>query len=433
MEKSKNRKVWQIVIAVLTAIVLWVYVDNQVATDSTMNVKAIPVEFTGEDTTLASKNLMLLSGYDTTIDLKLEGPRKVLWQMNTDAIRIVVDTGNIETTGVQTLNYSVVYPDNVSRSSVSVKSASAYTVTVTVGELYTKEVPVYCDVYGEVAEGYFAGDLQIDTNTLVLRAQREDLLNVSYAKVEVNANGATRTLIQTLEYTLYDYNDVPVENSNIRSATKLVQITLPVRTIKTLPLCFELVGTPEDDDGSVQYDITPAAVRVRGEEDTLAAIDSIVLDRIYVEDLGAYQVFNYDIKAPVGTTLEEGEPTVARVTMIVNEAKEVVLDVEEITCENVADGLKASVDDMLAVTVWGVEDAIELVSAENVQVRVDLSEVTEAGIYELPAVVTLQGSSKAAVKGTYTVIVDVTERDSEVFEEMTIPDERTIPEEGEVQ
>ena len=413
MEKSKSRKVWQIVIAILTAIVLWVYVDNQVATDATMNVKDVPVEFTGEDTILAGKNLMLLSGYDTTIDLKLEGPRRVLFQMNTDAIRLVADTGGIETTGVQTLTYSVVYPDNVSRSSVSVKSASAYTVTVTVGELYTKEVPVYCDVNGEVAEGYFMGDLEMDVSTLVLRAQREDLLNVSYAKVEVNAGGATRTLIQALEYTLYDYNDVPVENSNIRSATKLVQITLPVRTMKVIPLRIELVGTPEDAAENVQYAISPAAVGVIGEEDTLAVIDSIVLDRIYVEDIAGYQTFSYDIKAPVGTTLAADSETVASVTVIVNGAKEVMLKVEDITCENVAEGLKAAADTSFNVTVWGMTDVIDAMTAEDLQVRVDLADVTEVGTYELPAIVTLRGGSKATVMGDYTVSVTVTERESE--------------------
>ena len=413
MEKSKSRKVWQIVIAILTAIVLWVYVDNQVATTTTINVKDVPVEFTGEDTTLASKNLMLLSGYDTTVDLKLEGPRKVLWQMNTDAIRLVADTSGIETTGVQTLTYSVVYPDNVSRSSVSVKSASAYTVTVTVGELYTKEVPVYCDVNGEVAEGYFMGDLEMDVSTLVLRAQREDLLNVSYAKVEVNAGGATRTLIQALEYTLYDYNDVPVENSNIRSATKLVQITLPVRTMKVIPLRIELVGTPEDAAENVQYAISPAAVGVIGEEDTLAVIDSIVLDRIYAEDIEGYQTFSYDIKAPVGTTLAADSETVASVTVIVNGAKEVMLKVEDITCENVAEGLKAAADTSFNVTVWGMTDVIDAMTAEDLQVRVDLADVTEVGTYELPAIVTLRGGSKATVMGDYTVSVTVTERESE--------------------
>lgn len=413
MEKSKSRKVWQIVIAILTAIVLWVYVDNQVATDATMNVKDVPVEFTGEDTILAGKNLMLLSGYDTTIDLKLEGPRRVLWQMNTDAIRLVADTSGIETTGVQTLTYTPVYPDNVSRNSISIKSASAYTVTVTVGELYTKEVPVYCDVNGEVAEGYFMGDLEMDVSTLVLRAQREDLLNVSYAKVEVNAGGATRTLIQALEYTLYDYNDVPVENSNIRSATKLVQITLPVRTMKVIPLRIELVGTPEDAAENVQYAISPTAVGVIGEEDTLAVIDAIVLDRIYVEDIAGYQTFNYDIKAPVGTTLAADAETVASVTVIVNGAKEVMLKVEDITCENVAEGLKAAADTGFNVTVWGMTDVIDAMTAEDLQVRVDLADVTEVGTYELPAIVTLRGGSKATVMGDYTVSVTVTERESE--------------------
>lgn len=413
MEKSKSRKVWQIVIAILTAIVLWVYVDNQVATDATMNVKDVPVEFTGEDTILAGKNLMLLSGYDTTIDLKLEGPRRVLWQMNTDAIRLVADTSGIETTGVQTLTYTPVYPDNVSRNSISIKSASAYTVTVTVGELYTKEVPVYCDVNGEVAEGYFMGELQMDVSTLVLRAQREDLLNVSYAKVEVNAGGATRTLIQALEYTLYDYNDVPVENSNIRSATKLVQITLPVRTMKVIPLRIELVGTPEDAAENVQYAISPTAVGVIGEEDTLAVIDSIVLDRIYAEDIAGYQTFSYDIKAPVGTTLAADSETVASVTVIVNGAKEVMLKVEDITCENVAEGLKAAADTSFNVTVWGMTDVIDAMTAEDLQVRVDLADVTEVGTYELPAIVTLRGGSKATVMGDYTVSVTVTERESE--------------------
>ena len=413
MEKSKSRKVWQIVIAILTAIVLWVYVDNQVATDATMNVKDVPVEFTGEDTILAGKNLMLLSGYDTTIDLKLEGPRRVLWQMNTDAIRLVADTSGIETTGVQTLTYTPVYPDNVSRNSISIKSASAYTVTVTVGELYTKEVPVYCDVNGEVAEGYFMGDLEMDVSTLVLRAQREDLLNVSYAKVEVNAGGATRTLIQALEYTLYDYNDVPVENSNIRSATKLVQITLPVRTMKVIPLRIELVGTPEDAAENVQYAISPAAVGVIGEEDTLAVIDSIVLDRIYAEDIAGYQTFSYDIKAPVGTTLAADSATAASVTVIVNGAKEVMLKVEDITCENVAEGLKAAADTSFNVTVWGMTDVIDAMTAEDLQVRVDLADVTETGTYELPAIVTLRGGSKATVMGDYTVSVTVTERESE--------------------
>ena len=63
---NKSRKAIRIVISILVAIALWVYVDRGLSVEVTMKVKNVPVEFSGEDTTLADKNLMLLSGYDTT-------------------------------------------------------------------------------------------------------------------------------------------------------------------------------------------------------------------------------------------------------------------------------------------------------------------------------------------------------------------------------
>lgn len=415
MKKINSRKVLQALIAILAAVVLWVYVDNQNSVDSKVTIKDVPVEFSYEDTSLAEKNLMLLSGYDATVDLKLKGPRKVLWQMDTDAVRCVVDCSTITEAGQQSLDYTVRYPDSVSRNSVSVDSASVYRINVTVGELYKKEVPVQCDVVGQVATGYYAGELQLDVNTLVLRAQREDLLNVSYAKVTLNIGNATSTVVEALEYTLYDYNNIPVENSNIRSSTKLIQAVLPVRTVKEVPLAIDLVGVPTNLEGSVEYTIDPATVEILGEADTLATINSIVLDKIYVEDLSGYQTFSYDIAAPVGTTLWSDE-TVATVSIISQGAGEDVITTTNITCENVADGLKADVLGDVDVTLWGQNESLEEVVPDELMVRVDLSDITEPGVYELPAAVTLQGYDKVAVKGTYTVTVSVTERADETPE-----------------
>lgn len=412
MKSFNGRKVIQLLIAILAAIVVWVYVDNKVSVDSRVTIKDVPVEFVGEDTTLAEKNLMLLSGYDATVDLKLKGPRKVLWQMDTEAVRAVVDCSSITQTGQQSLDYTVRYPDSVSRNSVSVDSASVYRISVTVGELYKKEVPVQCDVVGQVASGYYAGELQLDVNTLVLRAQREDLLNVSYAKVTLHVGNATSTVVEALEYTLYDYNNIPVENSNIRSSTKLIQAVLPVRTVKEVPLAIDLVGVPANLEGSVEYTIEPATVQILGEAETLNSINSIVLDKIYVEDLSGYQTFSYDIVAPVGTTLRS-EETVATVSVISQGASEVVLTTYTVTCENVAEGLKAEPFVGLDVTLWGMNGVVDTVQPEDLMVRADLSNITEPGTYELPVAVTLQGYDKVAVKGNYTATIIVTERTGE--------------------
>lgn len=410
MEK-KNRKIMQIVLAALITLALWGYMEFYDSPKAELVLKDIPVEFTNEDTILAENGLMLLSGYDTTVDLTLEGKRKVLMQIEPSEVRIVADTSGISAAGVQTLNYTYILPNGISPSDVSVKSRSIYNITVTVGTLYSKTVPIEVDVKGQAADGYFTGDITIDPQTLTLRAEREDMLNVHHAKVTVNLAGATSTLIETLEYTLYDANDVPVHNDNIRASTKLIQVTVPVRTTKTVPLDVELVGT--ELMKSVNVDITPKVVTLVGEGSTLDTISKVTLDRIYVEDLvpGLNGPFSYAIKLPAGVTTTDGTSE-ATVTVAIDGTTEGVVTLDTINCEGVADGLKAEVHDSLVVTLWGDEDEIQKVTAADIRASVDLSGITEEGDYLLPVVVTATTESGVTVRGSYEVTVHVTKREA---------------------
>ncbi len=410
MEK-KNRKIMQIVLAALITLALWGYMEFYDSPKSELVVKDIPVEFTNEDTILAENGLMLLSGYDTTVDLTLEGKRKVLMQIDPAEVRIVADTSGISAAGVQTLNYTYILPNGISPSDVSVKSRSIYNITVTVGTLYSKTVPIEVDVKGQAADGYFIGDITIDPQTLTLRAEREDMLNVHHAKVTVNLAGATSTLIETLEYTLYDANDVPVHNDNIRASTKLIQVTVPVRTTKTVPLDVELVGT--ELMKSVNVDIKPKVITLVGEGSTLDTISKVTLDRIYVEDLvpGLNGPFTYTIKLPAGVTTTDGTSEAA-VTVAIDGTTEGMVTVDTINCEGVADGLKAEVLNSLVVTLWGDEDEIQKVTAADIRARVDLSGITEEGDYLLPVVVTATTESGVTVRGSYEVTVHVTKREA---------------------
>ena len=415
MEK-KNRKVVQIVLAVLITLALWCYMEFYDSPNTELVVKDIPVEFSNEDTILAENGLMLLSGYDTTVDLTLQGKRKVLMNLDPSQVRVVADTSGITAAGVQTLNYTYILPNGISPSDISVKSRSIYNITVTVGTLYSKPVPVEVEVKGQVADSYFTGDITIDPQTLTLRAEREDMLNVHHAKVTVNLGGATSTLIKTLEYTLYDANDVPVYNDNIRASTKLIQVTVPVRTTKTVPLEMDMVGT--DLMKSVSVDIKPSSVTLVGEGSTLDTINKVTLDRIYVEDLvpGLNGPFSYTIKLPAGVTTSDGTNE-AIVTVAIDGTTEGTVTLDTINCEGVADGLKAEVTDPLEVTLWGDEDEIQKVTAADIRARVDLSEIAEAGDYVLPVTVTASTESGVTVRGSYEVTVHVTRREASSTED----------------
>ena len=65
-KNDASRKALRIIGSILVAIALWIYVDTVTSPEVTLKVKNVPVEFSGEDTTLADRGLMLLSGYDTT-------------------------------------------------------------------------------------------------------------------------------------------------------------------------------------------------------------------------------------------------------------------------------------------------------------------------------------------------------------------------------
>lgn len=412
MEKIKSGKVLRIVISVLVAISVWLYVDSVKAPDVRVKVNHIPVEFSGENDTLADKGLMLLSGYDTTIDLTLKGPRKVLWKLDKNEIRVVVDTGSINDTGVKTLRYSVVYPDAVSGSEIKVENASAFTVTVTVGELSTKEVPIECEIVGHPADSFITGDLTLDPAVLVLHASRDELVNVSYAKVKLDISGSNKTVVQAVGFTLYDYNDIVVENDGIRANVKLVQVTQPILMQKTVPLKLNFVEAVGSTLAQVDYQLQPKEVTLIGEKDQLDSINEILLDTIYLQDLDGSTTKTYDIVLPDGVTAKD-EVASAEATITVNGVSEKTIATTNISLVNIAAGKTADLSTTeLDVSVRGLTAEVDKLKPSNVHVTVDMSSVTEEGTHTVPATVEITGTNSVGVKGSYQVVVVVSDESS---------------------
>ena len=407
--RFNRSKVVRIVISILVAIAMWLYVDLERAPERTMTIRDIPVEFSGENTILADKNLMLLSGYDTTIDLKIRGPKRELVKMNRDNVRVIASTSSIDSVGVHQLDWTVSFPDGVVRTNVSVEKASLSQITVTVGELYTKEVPVECQVVGEVAEGYFTGDVVLDPEVLTLRAQRDDLLNVSCAKLTVDISGATRSVVQTVDVQLYDYDGNPVENSNIRTNTSLIQAKVPVLTTREVELAVEFSGVPGAAMNSIKCDITPKTVRLNGEADVLDSIDKLVLATLHVDDLELHQQNSYVVTPPDGTWLVNGNE-VATADITLEGIEEKSLTATSIEFDKLPSGLYAiAPDGGLTVRLWGLSEEIEAVTAENLRVIADMSAVTGQGTVTVPVTVTISGFNDVTVRGTYELTVTVTD------------------------
>ena len=417
MQMSNGRKALYIVVSVLVAFALWFYVNNSSSVDLTIN--DIPVEFINSETALANKGLVLLSGNDATVDLELTMPRSLVYGFDTDRVRLIADLNSINSTGTQSLTYNIA---GVDTSRVTVKSPTIRTVSVRVGELYRKtDVEIRCKLLGNVADGYVAGRVQILPDTLEVWGQQSDVMNVSYAQVTLNIENARSTIVEMLEYELYDYNDQLIEGSSIHAASDTVQVTMPVISATDVPLVVNFIEEPGVRIDSFDWSLDVPSVTLSGDANQIAALGEIVLGEIALSEIEEEQTFTYDIPVPDGLSNLSGFTT-ATLTIANRDVTTRNLTVTSFDYENFGEGDRTVevVTSSLNVTLRGARDTIASIAPDQVRAVADLSGVANAsGTYTVPANIRVEGEPDVGTAQNYqlTVRIGLPEAEAEPEEE----------------
>ncbi len=418
-EKMGRRKAFYIALSVLVACAIWLFVDmtsnNGTPRLVERTITDIPIEYTGESS-LTDRGLMLLEeGTDATIDLTLEGTRWLISNLDRSDIRVYVDLNNVETAGVQSVGYKVTYLDRkFMNDAITRKDASIYSATVNVSELYSRTVEVRCELSGNVAEGFSAGQVQLSKTELDIEGQMEDIDPVSYAKVTFDiGTDAEETVVQDLPIRFYDEQGNELPSAGIRPETDTIQATLPVFVTKELRLRMDFADAPGARERNVSYTISPETITVSGDARQLRDVESITLDSF---DLLALQkkgtgTYFYPITVPEGCQNLSG---VTRATLQISfrdmTAGQVVTD--RFRYENLPEGRAVDIlTSEMTVSLFGTTADVSAVTGEDLTVVADLSGYGAAlGTYTVPAVIESTFGGDVGISGTYEI--QVTIRDS---------------------
>src|SRR5699024_7724909 len=222
-----------------------------------------------------------------TVDLEMEGTMWDLALLDKDYIKVTADLSNVSRTGVQTVT-SVIYSytEDYFRQRISVNDRNPSTITINVAELYHKTVDVRCEITGNVAEGYSAGELQISPTEIEARGDQADVDAVSYAKVTLElGEDATSTVTGELPIQFYDANDQLLENTSLQTTEETIQVTLPVYVTRELQLTMNFVESAGARMNNVDWEIVPNTIQVSGPAEVLNSMDSIVLDDFNLAEL----------------------------------------------------------------------------------------------------------------------------------------------------
>lgn len=414
-EKNSKRRVLYLLLAVLVAAGIWFVVDQTSNNGSPRTiereVKEVPITYINVDTVLADRGLMLLDeDTDATIDLTLEGGRWMVNLLDASDIRVTCDLKNVTGAGMQQASVTI----SVDPKYGKVTKQSLYMATVNISELYSKEIDVKCELKGNVADGYSAGQLQLSTEKLNIRGQAEDIDPVSYAKVTLDiGEDAVETISRSLTWQYYDENDQLLDSAGIHPTVETVQATLPVYVTKELQLVVNFKEYPGARERNLKKDISPGSIVVRGDAAKLKDVETITLgdfDLLQFLD-NPVPGHTYSIIIPDGCQNLSG---VTRATLTVSFADMTKAEVvaSQFDAANVPEGKSIRIlTEELPVTIFGTEADVEAVTGEDITVVADLSDYSGAsGTYTVPATVQISSSGDVGVSGAYQVQVTIQEQ-----------------------
>lgn len=414
MENNKQSwnksKVLYVVLSVLFSCAIWLYVDSINNPEKEKTISDIPIEYVGSDTILADRGLMLLPESDQTMTLTIKARRLILARLDPDKIRIQANLSDITATGSHNVSYTVRYPSNIPRDAVSYSNTS-YAAHVEIGELYRRNVDIRCTLTGTVAEGYIAGELRLEPETLELRGPRTEVDAVAYAKVTLAVDNAAETVSRALDYELYDEAGQLIEDtSNLRATSDQIQVTLPVNVEKELPLRVNFIEAAGARIQNLDYSITPASITVSGAAELLKDVEYITLDDFDLAEFVGPSTYRYTINVPAGCENLSGA---VRATMTVRFKDMASADFNAVnfTCENVPEGKTVTIlTSELPVSLRGTAADMASVTVEDITVTADLTDILAAGgSYTVPAKITVNNSADVGVVGEYQVKITISD------------------------
>jgi len=400
-------------ISLVAAVFCWAYVVTVVSTEKTETFYNIPVIFTGADV-LREKGLTITKGSDATVSLQLTGRRTVMQDLNRDNITLTVDVSKINAAGDYSMNYNIGYPNSIQASSLTVNRRSPSTVNITVEALSTREIPVKVAFQGTVAEGYLLDSTVPAFDSISATGTAAVVDQIASALIIVDDADLSGSFTRNMEFTLVDGNGEPVDKTGIELEMETIGVTVNVVKHKEVPLVVEFTAGGGATEDNIKWKSSPSTIMVSGDEKLLDGLNQIVLGRENLAEIVADSTQTYPIVLPDGVKNESGEVE-ATVTLALSGLSSTTVRVTSFEFTNIPAGFHAdAVTESLQITVRGPSEDIQSITAADVRVVADLSNISGvAGSYTVNNVgIYLNSHPTCGVLGTYSVMTTlITEED----------------------
>lgn len=418
-----KRKILTALLSAAIAFGLWVYVITVEKTDTTEPYYNIPVVLEGESI-LTERGLMIVDGRDTTVTMNIYGNRSDLRKINSGNITLVADLTRIDRAGEVELSYTYSFPGDVAQNALSVESREPGTITLSIANRITEEVPVQITYVGEQADpDKYLVDKEnavMDNRYVTISGPDMVINQIDHAEITVDLTNRKESFVERYPLTLCDEDGNGVDVSLVTANISEVSLELKILRYKDIELGYAVVNGGGATQSTSKIEVMPETIRVAGNEQVLSKLTQINLGTINLSELTKATTLHFAITLPDGVTNLSGE-TEATVKVSFPDLATKEFTINRILPQNVPEGLVAELAaNTLKVSVRGPKEIINQMTDADLSATVDFTDKTiGTETHAVRIVINEAYADDVGAVGTYSV--------SATLKEAPEPTETTQP------
>lgn len=372
---------------------LWLYVITVERTQIEYTFYNVPVVMDGESV-LEDRGLMITSDTDRTVNLTLSGNRSDLNKLKSSDITVLVDLTRIYEAGEKNLSYTVSFPGDVQNSAIEIVSRQPDSVSLTVAQWATKEIPIQITTTGTPAEGYKIDEANKSANpkSVDISGPKELIDQIAMGKITVSMKDAKESYEQRQKITLCDAQGNPVDEdlSKVFVDNHMILVKVPVLMEKEISLRLPIISGGGLTEAEIDLTMSFDKITVTGSPAVVSKMaDTIELEPI---DLGTitqgFENKEYKFTLPDGVKSREGDTVEVSLTLPERATRTITVPQSQFEAVGVPDGYEvAYARKGIEVTIQGKSATLSRLEATDIRVIVDLTNATSSGYYPVEIIV----------------------------------------------
>ena len=366
------------IVALIFAFLLWSTLMSNPSTMRTITIRDVPISYVGYEE-LTAKGLMVDmsdAGFRETVDVQLTVSNRYYSSVSQSSINVTADLSAVSSTGQKTVGLNAALTSGITASNIKM---SAEQVNLTIDNIAEKEIPVTCEVQGSAADGYYAFEPVLESNSVTIKGAASKINDVTRAVCYVPISGLKSDVRATYLLTLYNSEGEQVSSDVLTSTMPSTIVTVKVLPTKVVPVEYEdlnkAITNVQSGYTVAGLELSPSSVRIAAQADVLAGIDSVQLKSINVNNANSSVLVDGALTEIEGVTFIDGSKVEVYVQIEEEQAEKTFRNLP-IAIKRLGDGLNAKLESIeVNATVSGERSEIKELSESDISLSVDLSEL----------------------------------------------------------